>query len=100
MHTLIQIIAQGLAVGAVFLLGALGLMIIYGVMGVINLAHGDFVMLGAYVMALLAGGLSPLGGIVAAFLLVAAFGFVVDFLLVRWLYHKPVASMLGTWGLG
>jgi urea transport system permease protein len=100
MDTLVQILAQGLAIGAVFLLGALGLMIIYGVMGVINLAHGDFVMLGAYTMALLAGSITPLGGIVAAFVVVAALGVLFDLVLVRFLYHKPVASMLGTWGLG
>jgi urea transport system permease protein len=99
MSTFIEIVAQGLAVGAIFLLGALGLTIIFGVMGVINLAHGEFVMLGAYVMVFLAATLSPWGAIIAAFFMVAALGFIVDLGLIRFLYHKPVASMLGTWGL-
>lgn len=99
MSTLAQILAQGLAVGAVLLLSALGLAVIYGVMGVVNLAHGEFVMLGAYVMVLLSPVLTPWGAIVAAPLIVGAIGLVCDRALIRWLYHEPVKSMLGTFGL-
>lgn len=99
MDTIIDIVTQGIAVGSIFLLGALGLTIIYGVMGVVNLAHGEFIMLGAYVVALLAGAISPWLAMVAAVVILGILGYVVDFSLVRFLYHKPVASMLGTWGL-
>ena len=99
MQTLMNIIGQGLALGAVNLLTALGLTIIYGVMGVVNLAHGELIMLGSYTAALLAGTLSFPGAVVAAFIGVGMLGVVLDTLLIRFLYHKPVASMLGTWGL-
>jgi urea transport system permease protein len=96
---LVQIVAQGLSVGAVLALSALGLTIVYGVMGVVNLAHGEFVMLGAYSMVLLSGPLGPWAAIALAPLLVGAVGLLVDRTLIRWLYHDPVKSMLGTFGL-
>ena len=99
MATLVQIVAQGLAVGAVLLLSALGLAVIYGVMGVVNLAHGEFVMLGAYAMVLLSGPLSPWLAIALAPILVGAIGLLCDRALIRWLYNEPVKSMLGTFGL-
>jgi urea transport system permease protein len=94
-----NIIGQGLALGAVNLLTALGLTIIYGVMGVVNLAHGELIMLGSYAAALLAGALTFPGAVLAAFVGVGLIGVVLDAVLIRFLYHKPVASMLGTWGL-
>jgi urea transport system permease protein len=96
---LIQIVAQGLSVGAVLAMTALGLTIIYGVMGVVNLAHGEFVMLGAYCMVLLVGPLGPWLAIALTPLLVGAIGLLIDRSLIRWLYHDPVKSMLGTFGL-
>ncbi len=95
-----NILTQGLGVGAIYLLGALGLTIIYGVMGVINLAQGEFIMLGSYVMALLAESLGSVGAIVLAPVIVGAIGYFTDMVLIRFLYHKPVASMLATFGLG
>lgn len=100
METAINIVAQGLSLGGVYLLGALGLTIIYGVMGVVNLAHGEFIMLGSYAVALLAGTLGYPLSVVIAFLGVGAIGFVLDAVLIRFLYDKPAASMLATWGLG
>jgi len=99
MQTLINIIAQGLSLGGVYLIGALGLTIIYGVMGVVNLAHGELIMLGSYVMALTVSTVSFPVAVVLSFVLVAGFGVVLDAVLIRFLYHKPVSSMLGTWGL-
>jgi urea transport system permease protein len=96
---LVQILAQGLSVGAVLALTALGLTIIYGVMGVVNLAHGEFVLLGAYGMVLLSGPLGPWLAILLTPLAVAAIGLALDRTLIRWLYHDPVKSMLGTFGL-
>ncbi|HEX7292732.1 MAG TPA: branched-chain amino acid ABC transporter permease [Conexibacter sp.] len=97
---LVQVLAQGLSVGAVLALSALGLTVIYGVMGVVNLAHGEFVMLGAYSMAILSGPLGPWTAIALTPLIVGAIGLVVDRALIRWLYQNPVKSMLGTFGLG
>jgi urea transport system permease protein len=96
---LVQIVAQGLSVGAVLALSALGLTIVYGVMGVVNLAHGDFVMLGAYTVVLLSPLLGPWAAIALTPLIVGAIGVLVDRTLIRWLYHDPVKSMLGTFGL-
>jgi branched-subunit amino acid ABC-type transport system permease component len=96
---LVQVLGQGLSVGAVLALSALGLTVIYGVMGVVNLAHGEFVMLGAYSMAILSGPLGPWLAIALSPLIVGAIGLVVDRSLIRWLYHDPVKSMLGTFGL-
>jgi urea transport system permease protein len=100
MQTVMNILGQGVALGAVYLLGALGLTIIYGVMGVVNLAHGELIMLGSYVIALTADSLGYPVAVVLAFCGLGALGLVLDATLIRFLYHKPVASMLGTWGLG
>jgi urea transport system permease protein len=94
------VIVEGLAVGAVFLLGALGLTIIYGVMGVVNLAHGEFIMLGSYTMVILGDRITTVPAIIVATLVVGALGYVADMLFIRFMYHRPVASMLGTWGVG
>lgn len=99
MQTVTSILAQGSGMAAVYLLGALGLTIIYGVMGVVNLAHGDLIMLGSYVVALTAESLGYPVAVVLAVLGLGAFGWVLDAVLIRFLYEKPVASMLGTWGL-
>lgn len=96
----VQVLGQGLSVGAVLALSALGLTVIYGVMGVVNLAHGEFVMLGAYSMAILSGPLGPWLAIALTPLVVGAIGLLVDRSLIRWLYQDPVKSMLGTFGLG
>ena len=99
MQTVMNILGQGLGLAAIYLLSALGLTVIYGVMGVINLAHGELIMVGSYVVALTAGTLSIVGAVVAACVLVAALGVALELLVVRHLYQKPMASMLGTWGI-
>jgi urea transport system permease protein len=99
METVMNVLAQGVSLGAVYLLGALGLTIIYGVMGVVNLAHGELIMLGSYTMVLTAPTVSVPVATVLAFVIVGALGLVLDATLIRFLYHKPVASMLGTWGM-
>lgn len=95
----VQVLGQGLSVGAVLALSALGLTVIYGVMGVVNLAHGEFVMLGAYSMVILSGPLGPWLAIAVSPLIVGTVGLLVDRTLVRRLYRDPVKSMLGTFGL-
>ena len=85
----------------IFLLVAIGLMIIYGVMGIINMAQGEFIMLGAYVSSyVVARGHIPfVVGVLAAFLAAAAFGAVVERLIIRRLYGDIIMGLVATWGL-
>jgi len=99
----------GLSLFAVLLLMGLGLAIIFGQMGVINMAHGEFMTIGAYTVFLgstLANAISP--GAVAAyfpFAIVAAFffafiaGWLVEWALIRHLYKRPLDTLLATWGI-
>lgn len=92
----------GLSMASILLMVALGLAIIYGAMGVINLAHGEFVMLGAYSAWLLQThfGFSILVSLPFVFLMVAVVGLAVERGIVRWLYHRPLDTILATWGIG
>ncbi len=99
----------GVSLGSVLLLAAIGLAITFGVMGVINLAHGELVMLGAYttytvqqVIRTYAPELfsySLAFAIPLAFLLVGAVGVVIERGIVRHLYGRPLETLLGTWGV-
>ncbi len=91
----------GLSIGAILLLVALGLGIIYGVMGVINLAHGDFVMVGAYTTWFLEKQLhlSFFSVLPAAFFVGAFLGVVVERGVVQFLYTRPLETILATWGI-
>jgi urea ABC transporter permease protein UrtB len=83
------------------LLSAIGLAVIFGMMGVINLAHGDFMMLGAYITTIAATqGLPLVLAIVIAALGVAAFGAIVEILVVRRLYGRLLDSVAATWAVG
>lgn len=92
----------GLSIASILLLVALGLAIIYGTMGVINLAHGEFVMLGAYSTWFLQNflGLSILLAIPLVFIIVGMLGLLVERSVVRWLYQRPLDTILATWGIG
>jgi branched-chain amino acid transport system permease protein len=100
--TLVQVIVGGLLLGAVYALFSSGLTLIWGMMNVINFAHGDFVMLGmyvAYVVYTLLGG-GPLLGAPLATLVLATLGVVVYFGLIRDVMKGPMlAQILGTFGL-
>jgi urea transport system permease protein len=91
----------GLSIASIWLIAALGLAIVYGTMGVINMAHGEFVMLGAYATYLLqsAFGLPFLLCIPCSFVLVGGIGAIVERLLIRHLYRRPLDTLLATWGL-
>ena len=99
----------GLILFSVFVLMALGLAVIFGQMGVINMAHGEFMILGAYVTFLTsrlfttylpgAFGAYFFVAIVLAFLASGALGFLVEWALIRRLYHRPLDTLLATWGL-
>jgi branched-chain amino acid transport system permease protein/urea transport system permease protein len=79
---------------------ALGLMIVFGMMGVINMAHGELFMIGAYVMVLCqAYGLPFWVGLILAPLLVGFMGFLIEYLLIRHIYLRPLDTILATWGL-
>ena len=84
----------------ILMLVALGLAVIFGLMNVINMAHGEFVMVGAYVVLVAhQAGLPVWLGILAAPFLVGAFGLVVEILLVRRIYTRLLDTILATWGL-
>src|SRR5262249_37631364 len=93
------------AIGVLFavstlVLLALGLAIIFGMMGVLNLAQGEFLMLGAYtVLIASANGLGVWVGILLAPLVVGAVGALFERSIIRHLYGRPLDTMLATWGL-
>ncbi len=95
----------GLALGAVLLLAAIGLAITFGVMGVINMAHGEMIMLGAYttyvVQQLLPQhiGLSLVVSVPAAFLVSGAVGVAIERGVIRHLYGRPLETLLATFGI-
>jgi urea transport system permease protein len=95
-------IFSGLSIASILLLISLGLAIIYGTVGVINLAHGEFVMLGAYAVWFLESqfGLGLYPCLVLAFFVVGALGWCVEWLVVRHLYGRVLDTILATWGLG
>lgn len=102
MDFVIQQLLTGLSIGSILLLIALGLAIIYGAMGVINLAHGEFVMLGAYTAWALQSfaGVGLLLGLPLIFLVVAGLGWLIERLVIRHLYKRPLDTILATWGIG
>lgn len=91
----------GLSIASIWLIAALGLAIVYGTMGVINMAHGEFVMLGAYAAYVLETyfHFPFLLCIPAAFVIVAAIGAGIEKGLIRHLYKRPLDTLLATWGL-
>ena len=105
----LQSVFYGLSLGSVLLLAAAGLAITFGVMGVINMAHGEMVMIGAYttyvVQQVIHGyapglfGASLFIAIPVAFLVSGAIGVAIERLLIRYLYGRPLETLLATWGL-
>ncbi|MET7650396.1 urea ABC transporter permease subunit UrtB [Streptomyces sp. NPDC005486] len=94
----------GISIGAVLLLIALGLTLTFGQMGVINMAHGEFIMTGAYTTYVLqksisSAGVSLLVALPVAFLVAGAMGALLEWLLIRRLYTRPLDTLLVTWGV-
>jgi urea transport system permease protein len=94
----------GISTGAVLLLIALGLSLTFGQMGVINMAHGEFIMAGAYTVYVLqqimtGAGASLLVALPVAFLVAGAMGVVLEYLLIRRLYTRQLDTLLVTWGV-
>jgi urea transport system permease protein len=102
MDIVVSQIMTGLSIASILMLISLGLAIIYGVTGVINLAHGEFIMLGAYAAWALQTelGLGLLPSLVVIFVLLAAVGWLVEVLVIRHLYDRPLDTILATWGIG
>jgi len=100
---------SGVSLGSILLLAALGLAITYGLMGIINMAHGEFLMIGAYATFVVQGLFrSHLPGafdwyvvaaLPAAFLVTAALGMALERSVLRWLYGRPLETLLTTWGV-
>jgi urea transport system permease protein len=91
----------GLSLGSILLLVALGLAITYGAMGVINMAHGEMVMIGAYttVMTALWLHLGIIWSIPLAFIVTAMLGLLIEKFVVRQLYGRLMDTLLATWGI-
>ncbi|WP_417835670.1 urea ABC transporter permease subunit UrtB [Thalassospira tepidiphila] len=100
---------RGISLGSVLLLAAVGLAITFGVMGVINMAHGEMIMIGAYttfVVQQALGSVLPSGSawslvisVPAAFLVAGAVGVVIERSVIRFLYGRPLETLLATWGV-
>ena len=100
--TVVQVVVGGLLLGALYALFSSGLTLIWGMMNVVNFAHGDFVMLGMYSAFVMYGafGVGPAGAIPFAALLLATVGIVAYFALVRHVMRGPMlGQILGTFGL-
>jgi urea transport system permease protein len=99
----------GLSLGSVLLLAAIGLAITFGVMGVINMAHGEMVMIGAYVTFVVQDLIRAYGpelfdyslliAVPLAFLIAGFIGVVIEQGIIRFLYGRPLETLLATWGL-
>src|SRR5215218_553034 len=111
MDSLLSQIFNGLSLGSILLLAALGLAFSFGLMNVINMAHGEFIMVGAYVTYLFQERFAAsLGGtgtglwfvlaIPVAFLITGLLGLLLEASLIRFLYGRPLDTLLATWGVG
>lgn len=100
---------NGISIGAVLLLAALGLAIVFGLMGVINMAHGELIMLGAYTTFVVQNAFKGLGSpwsdsyiffaLIAAFIVTALVGLLLERSVIRFLYGRPLETLLATWGV-
>ncbi|MDM0120386.1 urea ABC transporter permease subunit UrtB [Variovorax arabinosiphilus] len=106
----INAVFSGISLGSVLLLAALGLAITYGLMGVINMAHGELMMIGAYATYVMQGifqryvpesmfGLYLVAAIPVSFLAAALVGAVLERGVIRFLYGRPLETLLATWGI-
>jgi urea transport system permease protein len=95
---------DGISLASIYFLAAIGLAITFGVMGVINMAHGEFIMIGAYtgfvVQTLIPDAtLSLAVALPLAFLVTFAAGVAMERSVIRWLYHRPLETLLATFGI-
>jgi len=107
METVLNQLFVGLSIASILLLVALGLTFTFGQMNVINMAHGEFIMAGAYTTyvlqtALGTGAITLAFGLALpiAFLVAGTLGLILEFLVIRRLYGRPLDTLLVTWGVG
>ncbi|MBP2444405.1 urea ABC transporter permease subunit UrtB [Rhizobium leguminosarum] len=106
---IVQNVWYGLSLGSVLLLAAIGLAITFGVMGVINMAHGEMVMIGAYTTYVVqeyitstfpgVADYSLAFAVPAAFVFTGFVGLVIERAVIRYLYGRPLETLLATWGV-
>ncbi|HEY9300929.1 MAG TPA: branched-chain amino acid ABC transporter permease [Phormidium sp.] len=109
MAEFVNIVFSGISIGSVLLIAALGLAVVFGLMGVINMAHGELIMLGAYTTFVVQNAFKGLGSplfetyiifaIPIAFLVTALVGLLLEKGVVRFLYGRPLETLLATWGV-
>ena len=109
MELIFSQLLDGLSIGSVLLLAATGLAIVFGLMGVINLAHGELMMIGAYVTYVTQNLFRPMGegvfelyflfALVFAFFITGIVGVILERTLIRQLYGRPLETLLATWGV-
>ena len=102
MDFFISQLISGLSMTSILLMVSLGLAIIYGTTGVINMAHGEFVMIGAYTSWILQTklGMGLIASIIPIFIITALMGFLIERLIIRHLYNRLLDTILATWGIG
>ena len=104
-YSAIETVFFGLSLGAVLVLAAIGLAITFGVMGVINMAHGELMMLGAYTTYVIQQlmpnhlGISVILSIPVSFVISALVGIVIERGIIRFLYGRPLETLLATFGV-
>ncbi|MGC1357778.1 MAG: urea ABC transporter permease subunit UrtB [Xanthobacteraceae bacterium] len=101
LQSIITQFLSGFSVVAILVIAALGLAIIFGVAGVINMAHGELIMVGAYTAAIVGklGG-NTFAAIPVAFVVVGLLGLVIERGIIQWIYDRPLETLLATWGVG
>lgn len=104
MDVFLSQLVAGVSIGSVLLLVAIGLALTFGQMGVINMAHGEFIMAGAYTAYVMQGilgdaGVSLIVSIPVAFLVGGLLGLLLEQLLIRRMYHRPLDTLLATFGV-
>ena len=109
LEQILNVLFNGLNTGSVLLIAALGLAMVFGLMGVINLAHGELMMLGAYTTYVVQNGFNNYAeslrsiyifvALPLAFLVAALVGLLLERTVVRYLYGRPLETLLATWGV-
>src|ERR1700692_3370428 len=106
---MLEVLFSGLSLGSILLLVALGLAITYGLMGVINMAHGELMMIGAYATYVVQGLFQKylpgafdwylVAAVPASFAASALMGAALERSVIRFLYGRPLETLLATWGI-
>ncbi|USI89414.1 urea ABC transporter permease subunit UrtB [Rhodococcus sp. D-6] len=105
MDVLVGQLFTGLSIGSILLLAALGLSLTFGQMGVINMAHGEFIMAGSYTafvvqQVISSAGMSLFVSLLVGFLVGGVMGVILEVTLIRRMYHRPLDTLLVTFGVG